>query len=398
MIKKEVGIIFDDLTEFYVMQPALEGLKKNNIKFDIIVSKEKSYSNLAEHTFNAIKSFGYDIKFKNFQNIIYKVLLTPYPKTPIEEEINFIYTIKYPYGSLCTKPNPVQTVDWNIPYDAILTFNTIEKYDGYGVRTIPMPYWPSINNKKIDYPKKINGKKDLLILATFGDVCCIDMLNDEVINEIKNKYRIIAKAHHRVDFHEDERKRLNKLKRISDVYFSSDTPVNSLLKKVDVALSDGSAAIFDSICSECPIAIFIDNPNKRHLEKLNTYQYKLIKEGIIPFTNRSDKLLSTIDKALEHKIISRQKNIKKEIFLPINPNAIEIFVEVIKEYITRDENEDTQKIMHDMLKEKILSYKYEIKKLERKLSVEKQEIEKIQNSTSWKITEPLRYINAKLKN
>ena len=61
MNEKDVAIIFDDLTEYFVMRPAIDDMVKNKISVDIIVPKDSGYDNLAAHTKKKIKEDGYKV-------------------------------------------------------------------------------------------------------------------------------------------------------------------------------------------------------------------------------------------------------------------------------------------------------------------------------------------------
>lgn len=54
-----VAIIFDDLTEFFVMRPAIDDMKKAKINVDIIVPYDSGYNGLSEYTFKEIVKLGY---------------------------------------------------------------------------------------------------------------------------------------------------------------------------------------------------------------------------------------------------------------------------------------------------------------------------------------------------
>ena len=101
-----VAIVFDDLTEFFVMRSAIDNLVKQKIPVDIIVPYDSGYNGLAEHTFDSIKKLGYSPIKDAVKNKTYKVLLTPYPCLEIINRLKFIYHLRYPYSAISAKPNP----------------------------------------------------------------------------------------------------------------------------------------------------------------------------------------------------------------------------------------------------------------------------------------------------
>ena len=405
--KKDVAIIFDDLTEYFVMRPVIDDMIKNEISVDIIVPKDSGYNNLAAHTKKKIKEDGYKVMDDCDKKTQYKILLTPYPNMSIEKRINFIWHIKYPYGPIAAnKPDPVYSVGWNINYDAIVCFNTYEKglYGAYGVETYPVPYWRFAKFKK-DKKRKTN-KYNLLILPTFGKDGCIELLNKEAIKSIKEKYNIISKAHHRLDFHPNERENLQKLKQISDEFYTSDISIEKLLSRADVVLSDNSGAIFDSICAGVPVAIASANPNSRAFNGINTYQYELIEKNIIPHSKDSNNIRKAIDLAITKNYINKQKKVKENLFLPIDSKSPHDFTKIILQYINKPV--DNRKILHNLLiryyyhlkinNANLLKQKQELERQNKKLLDEKEEIKReLDNlllSKSWKLTSPLRKISS----
>ena len=267
-----IAIVFDDLTEFFVMRPAIDELKKQNLKVDIIVPYDSGYNGLAEHTIQTIKEADYSPLKDAPKNKTYQILLTPYPNLEVIKRTKFHYHFRYPYGAASTKPDPVFSIDWKIDYDVIFSFNTSETsfLNAYGAKCYTLPYWVYKNFHK----KPHNSQKPtLLFLPTFGsDISCVQHLTTSAINDIKKHYTVIAKSHHATQYHTDNQSDYKKLQTFADVFYDSNTPIATLFEKADLTLSDNSGAIFESIYTGTPVALFTKDLNKRHLDKVNTIQ------------------------------------------------------------------------------------------------------------------------------
>ncbi len=388
-----IAIIFDDLTEFHVMQPAIDYMKKAGIDIDIIVPYDSGYNGLPEHTFQKIKELGYkplnDVK-KDKQ---YKILLTPYPGLEIVKRINFIYHLRYPYGALSAKPNPTYLPDCRIDYDGIFSFNTYDTdyLNAYGAKVYPIPYWRYHNFK---HSRKDTTKPVLLLLPTFGsDVSYINLLTDSIVSKLKEKYYIIAKAHHAVHFGIDGQETLDKLQSIADEFYNSDTPIDQLLAKSDLVLSDNSGAIFESIRAGVPVALFAQNLNQRHLGPMNTPQFTFAQQGFIPHTDQLDKVIEMLSSINKYK--AKQSQLKKQLFIKNPSQPIKPFLNIINFYLNSDPTKDHHKILHDLLVKEWRTDKEKIQHSEKQLKILTQYIDDLHNSTSWKITKPIRIIKDK---
>lgn len=418
-----VAIVFDDLTEFFVMRPAIDHMKHNRISVDIIVPYDSGYNGLAEHTFDEIDQLGYHPLKDAPKSKEYKVLLTPYPNLNIVRRTKYTYHLKYPYGPISAKPDPVFLPEWKISYDGIITFNIYEPnfLSAYGTKYHIVPYWRYQNFKKI--PTQ-STKPNLLILSTFGaEVSNIKLFTKSAINDIKKHYNIISKAHHAIHFSSDNKDSLAILKNISDEFYDSDTPIIDLLKRADIVLSDNSGAIFDSIYTGIPVALFCKNPNQRKLGPINTLQYNLVNQGILPHVTEARNVLPMLKSIKPY--IAKQAKVKRKLFPEFKDDSPSEFTKIIQEYLSKNPNEDYYKAIHSLLVDELNSLKATIKQHEStihqqesalhksnstinelKTTIQELEsnilklqqlndsqsttIQELYNSTSWKITKPLR--------
>ena len=392
-----VAIIFDDLTEFFVMRDAIDDMKKAKINVDVIIPYDSGYNGLSKHTFKEIKKLGYCPLKDAPKNKEYKILLTPYPTLHIINRIKYIYHLKYPYGPISAKPNPVFLPEWKIDYDGIFSFNIYEPefLSAYGTKYHIVPYWKYNNFKKESHKTK---KPNLLLLSTFGtDISNVKLFTKSSIQDIKKHYNIISKAHHATHFNSDNDNSLSTLKEISDEFYDSDTSLSELLKKADIVLSDNSGAIFESIYVGVPVALFCKNPNQRKLNQIDTLQYKLVQQDILPYVNDAKDVLPMLQKIKPY--IDKQIKIKQQLFPYFKNNSVSEFTIIIKEYLSLNPDEDYYKMTHDLLvndrknlQTTIKNQETKINELEKRIEEQSTIIHDLYNSTSWKITKPLRQI------
>ena len=399
-----VAIIFDDLTEFFVMRDAVDDLIKKKIPVDIIVPYDSGYNGLPEHTYNYIKNLGYKPKKDVSKGQYYKVLLTPYPEFKILERLKYTYHLKYPYGALSAKPNPTYLPEWKVPYDGIFSFNTYEPrfLKAYGADCYTVPYWKYHNFKK---HARQSEKPNLLVLPTFGsDISCIGLFTDELVKSLRQNYHVISKAHHAVHFNLKGDDALETLKNLSDEFYDSDIPVQQLLQKADLVLSDNSGAIFEAICAGVPIALFAKSCDKRSLGIIKPLHCSLVEQKVIPCAGQAKDVLPMLKSIGVYS--KKQTAIKEELFMEIGKNPVSALTDIIKKYLALDPETDYQKATHGLLvdymnssratiadlRAKVEADANDIAHLREQLSERDKVISDIYNSTSWRITKPMRNI------
>ena len=299
-----------------------------------------------------------------------------------------------------------------MPYDVLFRFNNLEPdyLNAYGGRCIALPYWRFVGYKP---EKKKKGKPTLLILPTFGDISCMDAFNDELAKKLREDYFVIAKSHHASDFRPEERSRLEKLKKVAHEFYDSDTPISDIVAKADIILSDNSGALFEAMYAGVPVVSLAKENNSRRLGELNTIQYKLANSGVLPFTSDPKKLPELLANVRKDNF-KKQQAFAKKVFLPLDTNPTKIFVDTTLLYLKKDPSDDAHRILHATLVDKwnYLNQKYneyltqedELKQTkehlryaQETLAKREKEIKGMLESQSWKITSPLRWINAKIK-
>jgi len=357
--KRDVAIVFDDVTEFSVMRYAIDAMVQDGISVDIIVPYDSGYGDLPEHTFSFIKKQGYDVLDDADTEVSYKILLTPYPGIKVVDRLKFSYHLLFMYGLLTTKPDPVFNPNQKLEYDSAILFNYYEKniYSAYGIDGHVVPYWRNSVKRREKNPDE---KPNLLILPTFGDISCTELLEPETADKLKDTYNIIIKAHHATEFRKSEVERLEKIKTIADEYYSSDTPITDLLAKADVVLSDNSAAIFEAMFAGIPVAILSKDFNSRKLGGLDTFQYEMINNGMIAYSDQSEGLSDILAEAPDY--LEKQAKLCDELFIR-QDDSFATLISVIRSYLEKDPERDDFRSAHHVLVDQYKSMEREIKKL-----------------------------------
>jgi hypothetical protein len=378
---KGIAVVFDDLVEFFNMKNGLDALIKDGIPVDIIVPKHnEGRRSLLDETYDYLTHEGYSVIRDVDKSKKYKILLEPYPTDHNfkPDMINHEFRIKYKYSLISAKPDKVFSVKWNIVYDAILCYTKreVEILSAYTKTFLVSPMKYKDFKKNSSRPSK---KPTLLYLPTFGDVSSIDDIKD-ALKSLRNDYYVIVKAHHGTQHKGEEKKRNDILKNSSDEYYDQTTDLAELLKTADVVLSDNSAAIFDAIYTEVPVAIYNNGTlNARKLGNLNTYQYQLVQKGVVPYTDDINKVGLVLKSALK----KRKEQMKEKDDFSSNQNMTKEFIEIIKIFLEKDRDEDEYYAMHDFIRDSFVN-RYQ------------KEADEIKNSKTWKIgnavTFPYRFI------
>ena len=280
MEKRDIAVTIQNFVQFYSIKSGIDELIKRNHSVDIYIPQTNDDSGLDkmyEETFNELIKYNYTIKRTTDSNVLYKILLEPYPMD-FCLKFNFEYRLKYKYSLLSAKPNLVYKPESNICYDAILCFS---KYDADFLNVYAKTELIG-NLKYLNFKKKSfnSAKPVLLYLPTYGNVSSIDLITAQ-LEKLKSKYYLITKLHHGTSSLKNETERIEKLKSISNECYNHTTELVKLLEKADVVLSDNSGAIFETLYAKVPLAIFSDDINKNKLGNLDTTQFKLVKKNYI---------------------------------------------------------------------------------------------------------------------
>jgi len=350
-----IAVHFDDMVEFYNIRHGVDALMEAGIPVDLIVSAKHSEMHslpgkqeLMDETYYEIVKHGYSPVREIDESIRYKILLEPHlsEKYYLPEKINHEFRIKYMYYLIQAKPKNTCTFAKNIEYDAILchTKREAEMLSAYTKTFLISPMRYKGFKKDLNRPSE---KQTLLYAPTFGNIGSIDSI-EEAVSTLKKEYYVVVKAHHMTQTRETERFEI--LKSIADEYYSQAVDLAELLQSADVMLSDNSAAIFDAIYAEVPVAIYNrseDLLNDMHLGRIDTYQYQLVKRGVIPYTNSIDKIGDVLKEAVK----CREKQSDEKADFLTEEDMTKAFVETIKHFLDEDRNNNEYYALLDVIRD-----------------------------------------------
>ena len=352
MNSNEIAFVATNMVQFHSIKKGMKALEDEGIGSDLYVPLSNvSQQALLDETYRELSDQGYLPLRTVDKSKKYKIWLEPSPMDYFfaYSRDNYEFRIRYRYSSISAKPDPIYSVDRNIVYDAILCHakREAEILSAY-TKTFCIPPMKFANFQKDT--NRVSNKPVLLYLPTFGDVSSIDNI-EKAMKGLKEKYYIIAKAHHGTQYFAHEKHRESRkdiLEEISDECLGQKTDIVELLKKADIVLSDNSGSIFDAIYAEVPVAVFNEGTlNKRKLGNIDTYQYQLVERGIVPFANDIkdiEGMLETVDEYREKQRSEKNNQFGCEV-------GTAGFVEAIKEFLVKDRNQDEYYAMRDIILE-----------------------------------------------
>ena len=343
---KNIAWLVQNLVQFYSIKNGVDALIRAGYKVDVYVPTVEDtdgFKNILNDTYDALSAMGYSPARDPSDAGRYKILLEPYP-IGAYSEIPHDYRLKYKYALLSAKPEPSFHTDKNLIYDAELLFSPYEaRFLSAFTKTELIGNLKYASFEAAERPE--TDKKILLYLPTYGDISSIDAIADTLAG-LKDEYYIITMLHHGTSFLFSEGDRTEKIVAVSDEHYDHRTELASLLSVADVVLSDNSGAIFESLFAGVPTAVCSDDLNRRRIGGLDTTQYKLAKEGVIPHTTDPSGIPAALSAALSDGVASRQREMRSALFhLPDDPVAE--FVGVIEKYLN-DEVDRDFKAIHDL--------------------------------------------------
>lgn len=244
--------------------------------------------------------------------------------------------------------------------------------------------------------KKLKDKPTVLYLPTYGEYSSIESLY-KPLEKLQSKYNIIVKLHHGTTFLEPNRVEL--FKNFDKVY-DHKISMKKLFSEVDMVISDSSGAIYDSIATHTPVAIYDIKNYKLFNNKIESGEQVLFKNNLVNRFSSGDDLDKVISKTLndpkkEEKLnkafdlffaCSPEVGIKKIYKLMDNILGGEIDLSIYKAAKSQLKTENDL----EFLKSENAKLANENISLKNQLEYEKQVLDGILNSKSWKITKFLR--------
>lgn len=342
--QNKIALIIHNLVLFEQIEKVL---LKSQYDLDIYIyycfdDYDQDWQKMSEDTYEFLINKGYNPKFlKNKNNIKYKIVLSALPYG-----VNLLgdFYIRYNYGLAKEDTN---FADWNILFDFILCYG---KHDSSFLKVYSSPIEVGavkfLNFKKGESKKK----KRILYLPTYGPMCSIEYIHEELF-KLKDEYDIFIKAHHGTTFLEPNRMEL--LTKFGKLCDHKDS-LSELLANADLVISDGSGAIFDAIHNDIPVLIYNKNPNNLS----NSLEYKIIKEDQVPVFSSATDLKKHVENALKSKQYEKKRRMLKDYLFSVSPEVgadkiIELFKKIFNDEFTIEER-------NYLKQRKSLSFKFNI--------------------------------------
>lgn len=408
---KSVAVTFQNRIQYDSFINAVDIMIERGINVDIYIpieKKDKGFSRMFEEFFALIDKKKYKV-YREITNNKYDILFEPYPMGYLDE-IQRKYTIKYMYG-LTTKPKFSLSLKINNIFDAFLCYGEMdaECLSNYGMCfQIGNIKYLNTQIKK----KKINSKPTILYLPTYGKESSIDVLINPLI-KLKEKFKIIVKPHHGTEYLEEqiEKTRMKNLKDNFENLYSSKEKLENLINECDIIISDMSGAVFDGICLKKPVIMYYNKEDENYGEYISLPVQIAKNNSILSLNNNTiNNLEELIKKGLTKQQKDRQNKIYKKLFCCeinetkkefiaflnkiesgiINESYYLIHQNIKKEIFDLYLNNNNLNYENYLLKDMNLQLKESSKIYETRNLYLEDKLNKIYNSTSWKITKPLR--------
>jgi len=192
----------------------------------------------------------------------------------------------------------------------------------------------------VDFHKKLrrkDSKPTILFAPTYNDINFAARFLD-VIDELKNGYRIIMHGHHLSAHQDGERNSLQKLHQSVDRVYSAEQYAFKIpLESADIVLTDNSSLIGDAIYNKVPVALFSKDPNEFCYRDISTIQYELVKRRDVLWTNDPNKIHTIVEKTLSDKmIVERQRKLQKELYPYKYYDPIKLWMEILNPYLENE--------------------------------------------------------------
>lgn len=366
--RKKIAVSIQSEVQFFSVAPLLEELRREPYDVSILIDDyiedesgyaEMGYSEMAKKTIDLIKEYGFAPQrlTSKKKNMLFDLCLMPYEDKTIKAK----RYIKYEYGTLNIKPNLTYVPALLEGFHGFLCQSkiTYEMLKAYGA-TFPVENLRFCN--RVSKRESRNGKKILLFAPTYNDLDELAEL-EKLISLLKKDYYVVIKGHHGTNYLKKNSEKKKAFELLADEYYDSRKNLSDLIIEADVCLFGNSSAIGEALYAKVPCAIFTKDLDYFKLDEIHTTQYKIVKGGFVPWTDKVEDILDIIKQALSADYRKKQNKLSDEIFPQSYRTGSEGYLKVIK-YFLHDPIAEDYVMLHDyILKENYKSKKEEIDKL-----------------------------------
>lgn len=332
---KKVAVVIQNLIQFYTIKEFIDSYKNATIHIFIPQweEDESGFNEIFETTYNYLKNKYPSSIYRGNNGLHYNILLEPYYIDSEIASISADYKIKYKYSAISAKTNPSYTPDFNSGYDAILCYSNYEK-------DLLSIYAKTYLVGKLNYckfKKEKNREKTVLYLPTYGAVSSLK--NDlDAFRALKRegKYKVIIKLHHGTTHLASKSINSAQIKEVFDDILDEKTPIENILAKADVVVSDNSGSLFEAIYAGVPVCSISAIKTNNHYNGLYPLQDSLRKSRIIPYRKTVTDISSLIKETLSKETIEKQMRFRREQFPLARDELLDSFTKVIDYYLQKN--------------------------------------------------------------
>lgn len=429
LVERRIVVVLHNLMLFDAIRPVVASFRRD-VKFLIPRNGDSGFDAMGEQTLKGIMAAGFEVELVTLPaDVRCDIELSPYPYAT-RNVCHAKWRVRFMYGLAKEAWN--FSLENNVYYDFVLTYGD---YDSQVLSAYTTPV--CIGNPKITKvvsSSRVQGDRQVLLyLPTYGPTSSIEAVCS-IQNHLKTQYQVIAKVHHGTTYLESER--VSQLQSWVDELAHHDTSLSSLLSRADVVLSDGSGAIFDAIAAGVPIVVF-QNKIFGGLEGSASLEERLVRDAQIPATDLVDEIPSILAHAVQAGAVPFE-SLQRELFVALGDDAAKRGVAFLTELLAGSKTLDTFAVARQLLitrlaegmiqhgarvaaerqldesyrnltdrlladvqdiiaklaerDEQIANLNQEVTEHEKRLQQAFVSMNEMRNSTSWRITSPLRAI------
>ena len=332
---KKVAVVIQNLIQFYTLKEFIDSYKNAIIHIFIPQREEdeSGFNEIFETTYNYLKNKYPSSIYRGNNGLHYNILLEPYYIDPEIASISADYKIKYKYSAISAKTNPSYSPEFNSGYDAILCYSNYEK-------DLLSIYAKTYLVGKLNYckfKKEKNRKKTVLYLPTYGAVSSLK--NDlDAFRALKRegKYKVIIKLHHGTVHLASESINSAQIEEVFDDILDEKTPLENILAKADVVVSDNSGSLFEAIYAGVPVCSISAVKTNNQYNGLYPLQDSLRKSRVIPYRKTVTNISSLIKETLSKETIEKQMRFRREQFPLTRDELLDSFTKVIDYFLQKN--------------------------------------------------------------
>ncbi len=385
--QRKIAIHIQSEVQFFSLAPLIKELERKYrvvLVADLFEGNKDGYNEMINGVKKLLSKNGYALHdLHEFEDDEFDLYLTTY----VDGIIKAKCYLKYEYGTLNIKPNLTFIPEVMEKYHGFLCQSTItyELLKAYGA-TFPVDNLRFYHKQK---QKAQNNQKVVLFAPTYNDQKDDENL-EKALQQIKKHYHIIVKSHHGTAYLKNNNNQKTILEKYADEYYGSDVCLSDLILKADVCVFDNSSALAEALYADVPCAIFAKDLDYFKLGKIHTTQYKLVKSKVLPYTDKAENILSTLEDALSAKYIKAQQACAKQLFPAEFRTGVDGYIKAV-EWFLEDDNAKDYCRLHDLIVEKRGNAEALIRENKRLTS----EIEEIKSSRAFRLATKLGKIRRK---